>query len=59
MHRSGIVNDSSSAHGAELRVRLDDDKCNYLRSPKNRFGLHCHPSCLTVETRPILLEDHL
>ena len=27
--------------------------------PQNRFGLHCHPlTCLMVETRPTLLEDH-
>ena len=39
-------------------VQRDDDRCNSLRSTKNRFGLHCHPSvCLALETRPILLED--
>ena len=44
-----------------LVVQRDDDKCNNsLRSTKNRFGLHCHPFlCPLVETRPILLEDHL
>ena len=48
------------ARSAELEVRRDDDKCNSLRSTKNRFRLHCHPSFrLRVETRPILLEDHL
>ena len=27
---------------------------------EKKFGLHCHPtSCVMVETRPILLEDHL
>ena len=32
----------------------------HLRPTKNRVGLCCHPSlCLSVETRPILLEDHL
>ena len=48
------------AHRAELLVRRDDDKCNSLRSTKNRFELLCHPSlCLSAETRPTLLEDHL
>ena len=47
------------AHIASPLVQRDDDKCNSLRSSKNRFGL-AHPrQWLMVETRPILLEDHL
>ena len=47
------------AYRAQIQVRRDDDKSNSLRSTKNRFGLHCHPLlCLSVETRPMILEDH-
>ena len=49
-----------STRRVELFVQRDDDKCNSLRSTKNRYGHHCHPSlCLMVETRPTVLEDHL
>ena len=31
-----------------------------MRSSRNRFGLLCHQSvCLSVETRPTLLEERL
>ena len=40
-------------------TQRDDDKCNSLRSTKNRCGLLCPPLfCLMFETRRILLGEH-
>ena len=59
LYRSGVGNDSSFV--TEFNSWFHVMTINVsLRSTKNRFGLHCHPSLsLMVETRPILLEDHL